>query len=212
MCNSVLPPAQTALGQSSASGAVSLTTSPSTTLPATIGGTCGLICLFPTPEDQEGQTVQVSGVAVVNPETNEPYECFGRFEEDRRSRRAARRVLRSLSLPVPRRRLDICAFAARVTGPIPEGAPAEIRWQVALVHCAREGITSAGLPVEFGSPLFKKTGIVFGNLAYYSKAAADFAGSVWADKQSHLSSSTPDSDPRHIRSGPPATARCRRRS
>ena len=132
MCNSVLPPAQTALGQSSASGAVSLTTSPSTTLPAAIGGTCGLICLFPTPEDQEGQTVQVSSVAVVNPETNEPYECFGRFQEDRRSRRAARRVLRSLTLPVPRRRLDICAFAARVTGPIPEGAPAEIRWQVAL--------------------------------------------------------------------------------
>ena len=129
MCNTVFPPAQTTAAPNT-SGTVSLTTSPSTTLPGTVGGTCSLICLFPTPDD--ASQVQVSSVAVVNPETNEPFPCFGPFNLDQASRRAARRVLLSLSLPVRPRRLDICAFAARVTGPIPDGARAEIQWEVKL--------------------------------------------------------------------------------
>lgn len=123
----------TNIGESNGSQSIRLTTSPLATAGAAVGQTCTIICLFENDEDADvASPIQVSSVVAVNPTTGDPIPGFGTFKADREARRAGRRMLRSIRLPIPKRRLAVFAFSAPVLEPITAGQASHLKWEVNL--------------------------------------------------------------------------------
>jgi len=139
MCSNIDPGASTSVGRSNASSLVPLTTTPLTTAASAGLMTCTVICLFTQDDDDLPSPVQVSSVALVDPETGDPIPGFGAFTANREAREAARRLLRSVRLPVPKRRLAVFGFSAPAQD-VAGGQKAQLRWEVNLCGAKRRDL------------------------------------------------------------------------
>lgn len=142
MCETFIPiegeSPNTNIGRSNGSQSLQLITTPLVTAAAVVGQSCNIICLFENDDDADlPSPIQVSSVVAVNAATGDPIPGFGTFKADREARQAGRRLLRTIRLPIPKRRLAVFAFSAPVLKPITAGQANHLKWEVKLCGGAR---------------------------------------------------------------------------